>query len=129
MKSKANIKMEKSEQIQQMKRRSLFLPVVVIIATLLMMLLVSELRAQKSEVYKPSGKLWGYAFSDFYYKLGSDTSVNWDDTEYAKVKKDFIGISIHRLYVGYDFNIAANITAHTLFEGSDAVLTNEGSRM
>jgi len=45
--------MEKTEQMEQMKRRSLFLPVLMIIATLLMMLLVTELRAQEVTITEP----------------------------------------------------------------------------
>lgn len=93
----------------------------------------TNLFAQKDE-FKPSGKLWGYTFGDFYYKLGADSLYNsnpikkWGDTEFAKVKKDFIGVNIRRLYLGYDYNIASNYTAHILLEGSDDILTSGGDR-
>ncbi len=93
----------------------------------------TNLFAQKDE-FKPSGKLWGYTFGDFYYKLGADSLYNsnpikkWGDTEFAKVKKDFIGVNIRRLYLGYDYNIASNYTAHILLESSDGILTPGGDR-
>lgn len=78
--------------------------------------------------FKPSGKVWGYAFGDFAYKAGSDTTITFGATEYAKMKKEESKFAFRRIYLGYDYKFAPKLTGKILLEGGDNVLTSDGKR-
>lgn len=102
----------------------------VIVCGLLLAAFINQANAQDKpkEEFKPSGKLWGLAFGDFYYKQGGDSISNFGDAEYAKTKKDFNGVSLRRVYLGYDYNIAPNFAGHFVLEGSDGETNPSGNR-
>lgn len=101
-----------------------------VLSGFLMMLIALQISAQDKpkEEFKPSGKLWGLAFGDFYFKQGGDSIYNFGDAEYAKTKQAFNGVSLRRVYLGYDYNMAPNFAAHIVLEGSDGVVTTGGDR-
>lgn len=97
------------------------------------------------EEFKPSGKVWGYAFGDFYYKMGGaktadadsfliekgDTIIKakrWGNAEFAQKPKDFYAFTFRRIYLGYDYQFAPNISSRILLESSDGVTTSAGDR-
>lgn len=65
--------------------------------------------------FKPSGKLWGYTFGDYYYINHADASaalrgnskVPYVNTAAAQ---NFSAFDFRRVYLGYDYNIAPNIS-------------------
>ena len=73
----------------------------------------------------PKGRLWGYSFGDFIYKVQGDT-LYWGKTEYAGLKKNSIGSNLRRLYLGYDYKITENFVAKVLMEGTGTTLTSDG---
>ncbi|MEK6614622.1 MAG: hypothetical protein AABZ32_00695 [Bacteroidota bacterium] len=100
--------------------------------------------------FKPSGKVWGYTFGDFYYKMGGerafaekdatadsmyvmkgDTTVGvkrWGDAEFAQKEKNHYAFTFRRIYLGYDYQFTKNISSRILLESSDGVLTSGGDR-
>ncbi len=100
------------------------------LSSLLLVMFAIQINAQEKpkEEFKPSGKLWGLAFGDFYNKIGGDTIINFGESEFAKTKKSQTSISLRRIYLGYDYGISQNFTAHLLFEASDGILTAGGDR-
>lgn len=113
---------------------------------LLLFCLISFAQQDKSkDEFKPSGKLWGYAFGDFYYKLGGakaagadsfyvtqgDTAIKakrWGDAEFAQKAKDYYAFTFRRIYLGYDYNFTENISSRILLESNDGVTTSAGDR-
>jgi hypothetical protein len=78
------------------------------------------------QVFKPSGKVWGYAFGDYYFKTGGDTSTWSSRAEYSAVPKDVNAFAFRRMYLGYDYKISPVFSTQALFEGGDGILTTKG---
>lgn len=88
----------------------------------------SSAQDKGKEEWKPTGKVWGLAFGDGYYKLGSDSACTFGDAEFAKVKKEYMAFTFRRIYLGYDYNIAPDFTAKIVLEGNDGLVTGGGDR-
>ena len=62
-----------------------------IIFVLLLFAAAGTIMAQKNtkeiKDFKPSGKVWGYVFGDYYYKVHAD-SLNRGNTQYSNIAKD-----------------------------------------
>ena len=63
--------------------------------------------------FKASGKVWGYVFGDYYYKLHAD-SMNRGTGEYSNMKENANAFAIRRAYLGYDYNISEKFSAEFL---------------
>ena len=83
---------------------------------------------ETKEEFKPSGKVWGYGFGDFYIKMGGDTAKWSSRAEYSGVPKDVYAFAIRRMYLGYDYNISPKFSTSALLEGSDVLLSTRGDR-
>ena len=87
------------------------------------------LKSQASEQeFRPSGKVWGYGFTDFYVKAGGDTATWASRAEYSGVPKDVYAFAMRRMYLGYDYNISPRFSTAVLLEGGDGFLTARGDR-
>lgn len=77
-------------------------------------------------LFKQSGKVWGLAFGDYFYKTGGDSLPTV--LEYSKYKKDYNAFEFRRIHLGYDYNISENfVTSFVLsYEGED--LTSDSKR-
>jgi len=63
--------------------------------------------------FKPAGKLWGYVFGDYYYKLQSD-SMGRGTGEYSNMKEGANAFEFRRIYLGYDYRISEKFSAELL---------------
>jgi hypothetical protein len=63
--------------------------------------------------FKPSGKVWGYVFGDYYYKFEAD-SLGRGGKQYSNQPKDMNGFDLRRVYLGYDFNISEKFSTELL---------------
>jgi hypothetical protein len=77
--------------------------------------------------FKPSGKLWGYAFGDFLYK-GHTNSFNMSNTQYGSTPKDFTSFEFRRIYLGYDYDISEHFATQLLLAYEGATFTSDGNR-
>lgn len=75
----------------------------------------------------PDGKVWGYAFGDYFYKAGGDSTVSALD--YTGYKKDFNSLEFRRIYLGYDHNISRDFMARFVlaYDGSDLLASGKRS--
>ena len=70
---------------------------------------------------KPAGKVHGYIFGDYFYKLGgNETEVS--SSQYSKVKKADQAFQFRRLYLYYDHTFSEKFAAQFLLEGNDGSL-------
>ena len=89
----------------------------------------SVVKAQApEETFKPTGKVWGYGFTDFYVKAGGDTATWASRAEYSGVPENVYAFAMRRLYLGYDYNISPRFSTAALLEGGDGFLTARGDR-
>lgn len=74
---------------------------------------------------KPAGRVHGYVFGDYFYKVGGNSS-QVSATQYSKVAKDFQAFQFRRLYLYYDQTISEKFFAQFLLEGTDKSLDTSG---
>lgn len=64
--------------------------------------------------FKPSGKIYGYAFGDYYYKMHAD-SAGRGINQYSNMPETTNGFEFRRIYLGYDYNISERFSTEFLF--------------
>ncbi len=68
------------------------------------------------------GKLWGYLFGDYYYKVSGDSTGG--NTQYSALPKTFQAFEIRRVYLGYDYTFSDKFSSQFLLEGNDKILAS-----
>lgn len=102
-----------------------------LLATLTALLLICNAKGQKEtaeEQFKPSAKIFGEVFGDYYYKVASDTDNSWGTTEFAKKSVDDQAFTLRRVYFGAKFQFSKNIIAKIMYEGTDGNLLTNGKK-
>ncbi len=79
--------------------------------------------ADADTTFKPSGKLWGYSFGDFYYAAHTDAANRGAETNYNGVANNRNAFQIRRVYLGYDYNITKKFSAELLLEAAPSANT------
>lgn len=72
-----------------------------------------SIHAQDTTSFKPSGKIWGYAFGDYAYKLHAD-SAQRGSVQYSRLAKDYNSFNLRRVYLGYDYQFSPTISSQLL---------------
>ncbi len=67
---------------------------------------------------KPGGKVWGYAFGDYFYKLNG-TAVEISPSQYSAMARDFQAFQFRRLQLYYDQNIGEKFFSRFMLEAND----------
>ncbi|HVZ55555.1 MAG TPA: hypothetical protein VG870_02760 [Chitinophagaceae bacterium] len=101
-----------------------FLRVSCVLATLC---LASSLKAQfllnSDSAFKAgspnSGRIWGYAFGDYYYKTHSDSLKRGGANQYTGIPANRSAFQFRRIYLGYDYNISRKFSAELLLAAED----------
>ena len=65
------------------------------------------------EEFKPSGKIWGYAFGDYAYKLHAD-SAKRGNLQYSRLPDKYNSFNFRRIYLGYDYQFTPNISSQII---------------
>jgi len=66
-----------------------------------------------------SGRLWGYAFGDYFHKAHSDSLGRGGNNQYTNVKQGQDEFQFRRIYLGYDYNITKQFSTEFLFAAED----------
>jgi hypothetical protein len=66
-----------------------------------------------------SGRLWGYEFSDYYFKGHSDSLNRGGSNQYTGIPQNRSGFQSRRIYLGYDYNITTKFSAELLLAAED----------
>ena len=74
-----------------------------------------------------SGRIWGYAFGDFYYKAHSDSLVRGGANQYSGVPEKRNAFAFRRIYLGYDYNISKKFSAELLLAAEDNSTLTSGT--
>lgn len=74
---------------------------------------IAQDTTKTKEEFKPSGKLSGYAFGDYAYKIHADSALR-GNVQYSKLKKDYNSFNFRRIYLGYDYQFTPNISSQFL---------------
>ncbi|MBI4931549.1 MAG: hypothetical protein HY841_12340 [Bacteroidetes bacterium] len=78
----------------------------------------SKTFSQDKSEFKPSGKLWGVAFGDYYFKQHAD-SASRGNVQYSGMSANSNSFEFRRIYLGYDYNISEKFSTELLvaYEG------------
>lgn len=66
-----------------------------------------------------SGRIWGYAFGDYYYKAHADPLVRGGANQYTGIPAGRNAFAFRRIYLGYDYNISKKFSAELLLAAED----------
>lgn len=102
--------MEKQLSLLPTRRNSL------IIAAFLSLVSLSTLAQDTTKTqtdFKASGKIWGYAFGDYAFKLHADAEKR-GNIQYSKLPKNYNSFNLRRVYLGYDYQFSPNISSQFL---------------
>ncbi len=82
---------------------------------------------QDKAEFKPSGKVWGYAFGDYYYKTHAD-SMKRGGMQYSGLKNGSSAFEFRRVYLGYDYNISEKFSTEFLLAYEGQTLSDGATR-
>jgi len=99
----------------------------VITLAILSLSLNAQQKAQTDSSFKPGGKLWGYAFGDYYYKAHSDPFNRGGANQYTGIEKGRNAFQIRRVYLGYNYDITSKFAAEMLLAAEDNTTTSAGA--
>jgi hypothetical protein len=74
-----------------------------------------------------SGRIWGYAFGDYYYKGHGDTLNRGGSNQYTGIPQNRNEFQMRRIYLGYDYNITKKFSAELLLAAEDNITTGSGT--
>jgi hypothetical protein len=86
----------------------------------------AQQKAQPDSGFKSSGKLWGLAFGDYYFKIHSDPYNRGGANQYTGIEKGRNAFQIRRIYLGYTYDISPKFTAETLLASEESLTTPIG---
>ncbi|HXB92943.1 MAG TPA: hypothetical protein VNU72_11665 [Puia sp.] len=66
-----------------------------------------------------TGRIWGYAFGDLYYKAHSDTLNRGGNNQYTGIPQSRNAFQFRRIYLGYDYNFNKKFSAELLLAAED----------
>lgn len=71
---------------------------------------------------QPAGKVHGYVFGDYFYKINGDSTGT--GSQYSSLRKDYQAFQFRRLYLYYEHNLSEKFFAQFLLEGNDKAFTD-----
>ncbi len=77
------------------------------------------MNADTTAEFRPSGKLWGYAFGDYANKGGSDELNRGGSNQYTGVPINTNMFQWRRIYLGYNYEISQKFSAEFLLAAED----------
>jgi hypothetical protein len=80
-------------------------------------------QVQPDTTFKPSGKLWGYMFADYYYKGHADSLNRGGANQYSNIEQGRNAFQIRRIYLGYNYDIQPKFSAEFLLAAEDNSVT------
>ena len=66
-----------------------------------------------------SGRIWGYAFGDYYYKSHSDSLNRGGSNQYSGIQQGRNTFQVRRSYLGYEYKISKKFSAELLLAAED----------
>lgn len=108
------------------KQKKHFCAVLTALLCLVSANLMSQDTTKVKEEFKPSGKIWGYVFGDYAYKLHADSALRGKQ-QYSGLPKNYNSFNLRRVYLGYDYQFSPNISSQLLLAHESGFEANPGS--
>ncbi len=100
--------------------------VLIVIFCLLSFGAISQDTTKVKEAFKPAGKIWGYAFGDYGYKIHADSALRGKQ-QYSVLPKNYNSFNFRRIYLGYDYQFTPNISSQIVLAHESGFESNPGS--
>jgi hypothetical protein len=89
---------------------------------------IAQNKTKKTDsTFKPSGKLWGYVFADYFYKDHNDSFNRGGSNQYTNIEKTRNEFQIRRAYLGYNYDMTPKFAAELLLAAEDNVVNSSGT--
>jgi hypothetical protein len=101
----------------------------ILIIPILLTAMLANVQAQTSSTdttFKPSGKLWGLAFGDYYYKAHEDILNRGGANQYTNIEKGRNAFQFRRILLGYSYDITKQFTAEFVVAAEDNLANKQG---
>jgi hypothetical protein len=72
-----------------------------------------------------SGRIWGYAFGDYYYKGKADSLKRGGSNQYTGIPENSNAFQFRRIYLGYDYNISQKFSAELLLAAENGAASGD----
>jgi hypothetical protein len=115
---------QRKSHISQLKLHAAF--VLILFLCLASLDSISQDTTKTKDEFKSSGKLWGYAFGDYAYKLHAD-SARRGSLQYSKLPQNHNSFNFRRIYLGYDYQFTPNISSELLLAHESSFEANSGN--
>ena len=86
----------------------------------------TKAKSESKEDFKPSGKISGYAFGDYAFKLHADSALRGKQ-QYSGLPKNYSSFNLRRVYLGYDYQFSPNISTQLLLAHESGYESSPGS--
>jgi hypothetical protein len=101
----------------------------ILLITILLTAMLANAQAQTTPVdstFKPSGKVWGVVFGDYYYKAHSDVLNRGGANQYSNIEKGRNAFQFRRVLLGYSYDITPKFTAEFVIAAEDNLANRQG---
>jgi hypothetical protein len=101
----------------------------ILLIPILITMMLANVQAQTAPVdttFKPSGKVWGLAFGDYYYKAHTDILNRGGANQYTNIEKGRNAFQFRRILLGYSYDLTKNFTAEFVVAAEDNIANNQG---
>jgi hypothetical protein len=89
--------------------------------------LIAQADTTKKAEFKPSGKVYGYAFGDYYYKAHADSALR-GNSQYSGQTETTNAFEFRRVYLGFEYNITEKFTSDVLLSYEGNTLSDNATR-
>ena len=76
--------------------------------------------------FKPTSKLWGLVFGDYYYKSHADSAGSGGANQYTGIPQSRTAFQIRRIFLGYNYEISTNFSTEFLLAAEDNTINSAG---
>ena len=110
----------------QNKKRTVIKGFILIFFSCLSSFVHAQDSTKAKEEFKPSGKVWGYTFGDYAFKLHAD-SAKRGDGQYAGLPKNYNSFNFRRIYLGYDYQFTRDISSQIILAHESTFEAKDGN--
>jgi hypothetical protein len=96
----------------------------------LLLLLGTAVPAQQNSsdtTVKHAGKVWGYAFGDYYYKAAADSLSRGHANQYNGIEEGRNAFQIRRAYLGFNYDLNQKFVTELLLAAEENFTTTSGT--
>lgn len=113
-----------SEKRLQNTKRTVLTGFILILFSCFSSIVQAQDSTTKKEEFNASGKIWGYTFGDYAFKLRAD-SAKRGNSQYSGLPKNYNSFNIRRIYIGYDYQFTPDISSQIILAHESTVEANK----